>query len=736
MFKKTKNTKKPTDLRNAILWRIYAVMLIAFLGALLIVAKIGKVQYVDGERLKAKADSIYIALRPVVAPRGNILTEEGGLLATSLPYYKLHFDTRIVPKDTFMKYVDTLSACLAKYVDNEYTIGAYRARLKHARDIGHRYFPIRKNVGYLELERIKKFPLFNKGGQYKSGLIVDKMSKRQYPFKMLAHRTVGYIRSFVKMQGKDTLKNSDGLVMRDTMRVGLEGAFDHVLAGEAALKPMKCIGRNIWVPLSDMTQIEPQAGKDLVTTIDINIQDITETALLNTLQKHEADHGCAIVMEVATGEIKAIANIGFNKERTDYWETKNYAISEASEPGSTFKLATMMALFEHGYAQPNDSVDLNKGKTLFYDETMEDASSHGLYRTSVAKAFELSSNVGVAKLANKYYNKNRKTQEKFINFLRSLKFEESKIGFDGEGSSFIKDPQYADWSGITIPWMSIGYESYLTPLQTLNLYNTIANDGKMMRPQLVKEIRSYGHIEQLYRPEIIDRSLVNKATVRLVKDLLESVVDGSQGTAKNIRAAHYKIAGKTGTSIINYKQHKASGVSKKYRSSFAGYFPADNPKYSCIVVVTNPRSGFYGGRVAAPVFRAIADNCYAKTIEAHAAINHQKLAYSADDLPNLQVGYKQDYTLLMKDLKMPFQDASETAWSVSKVENDTLQLLSRNFKEKTVPNVVGMGLRDALFLLENAKIRVEVRGVGKVRSQSVKPGRSVNDAPSITLVLG
>jgi cell division protein FtsI (penicillin-binding protein 3) len=396
----------------------------------------------------------------------------------------------------------------------------------------------------------------------------------------------------------------------------------------------------------------------------------------------------------------------------------------------------MLSLFEHGFVQPKDTVDLNKGRTLFYDETMEDASSHGLYRTSVAKAFELSSNVGIAKLANKYYNKNKASQEKFINFLRALKFEQSKLGFDGEGSSFIKDPQYADWSGITIPWMSIGYESYLTPLQTLNLYNTIANNGRMMRPQLVKEIRSYGHADQVFGPQVIDRSLLSKQTVVLAKELLESVVNGTQGTAKNIRAEHYKIAGKTGTSIINYKQHKASGVSKKYRSSFAGYFPADNPKYSCIVVVTNPRSGFYGGRVAAPVFRAIADNCYAKTIEAHKAINTRKLAFASADLPDLQVGYKQDYKLMMQDLKMPFVDESATLWSVSKVEDDTLQLLSRNFQEKTVPNVVGMGLRDALYLLENAKIRVVVKGVGKVRSQSVKPGRSVNDAPSITLFLG
>jgi cell division protein FtsI (penicillin-binding protein 3) len=741
MSGKDQNPKaaKPVDVRNAILWRIYVVMLMTIIAAVVILLQIGKVQYMDGEELRAKADSIYIALRPVEAPRGNILAESGSLLATSLPYFQLHFDTKVVPKDTFMKYVDTLAACLARYVDNEYTIGAYRTRLKNARNAGHRYFPIRKNVGYLELEEIKKFPLFNKGGQYKSGLIIDKMSKRQYPFKMLAHRTVGYIRSYVKIdQSGDTIRDVRGVPVIDTTRVGLEEAFDHILSGEETLKPMKCIGSNIWVPLTDMSEIEPKAGKDIVTTLDVNIQDITEEALLRTLRDNQADHGCAIVMEVATGEIKAIANIGFNKDRTSYWETKNYAIAEAAEPGSTFKLATMMALFEHGHVKPTDTVNLNKGRIEFYEETMEDASYHGLTRTSVSKAFEISSNVGVARLANKYYNKDKASQKKYIDYLRGLRFEQSKLGFSGEGSSFIKDPDYRDWSGITIPWMAIGYESYLTPLQTLNLYNTIANNGQMMKPHIVKEIRSFGKTEQRFRPEIISRNLANKKTVAYVRQLLESVVAGKNGTAKNIKPEHYTIAGKTGTSIINYRAYRDKGETKKYRSSFAGYFPADKPVYSCIVVVTNPRVGFYGGRVAAPVFKEIADKCYSKIIAVHQAINDSARVYKGDKMPNLQVGFKSDFQTLIEGLGMPYKDASTTRWAVSRIENDTLALVTRNIKnqDKVIPNVVGMGLRDALYLLENRKIRVKVRGSGKVKSQSIKPGRSVNEAHTIELVLG
>jgi len=737
--KKVKATAKQDtgDIRNAILWRIYVIMLLAILAVLVIILRIGKVQYMDGERLRAKADSIYIALRPVEAPRGNILAENGSLLATSLPYFQLHFDTRVVPKDTFMHYVDTLSACLAKYVDSEYTVGAYHQRLLRARESGHRYFPIRKNVSYLELERIKKFPLFNKGGQYQSGLIVDKMSKRQYPFKMLAHRTIGYIRPYVKVRRNgDTIKTQDGTPVIDTMRVGLEQAFDHILSGEKALKPMKCIGSNIWVPLSDMGDIEPQSGKDIVTTLDINIQDITEKALLKTLQANQADHGCAVVMEVKTGEIKAIANIGFTNNRESFWETRNYAVGEAAEPGSTFKLATVMALFEHGYTTPSDTINLKRGKTVFYDEEMEDASYHGLTYTSVAKAFELSSNVGIARLANKYYNKNDRTRQQFVDYLRQLKFEESKLGFTGEGSSFIKGPDHVDWSGISIPWMSIGYESYLTPLQTLNLYNTVANNGKMMKPRIVKEVRAFGKTERKFKPEIINRQLISEGTVKYTKELLSRVVNGNKGTARNIRAEHYKIAGKTGTAITNYKKHKDLGVPKKYRASFVGYFPADDPVYSCIVVVTNPRANFYGGTVAAPVFKEIADKCYSKVVDVHYAINDSARVYVSNKMPDLQVGNKADFSLLLDELGMPYTDQSKTLWAVSMVEEDTLQLRTRNIQDRIVPNVVGMGLRDALYLLENRKLRVKVVGSGKVKSQSVKPGRSISEVHSITLVLG
>ncbi len=729
-------TDSTADAKNAILWRIYVIMLLAILSAVIIILRIGKIQYIDGDALREQAKEIYVAQQIVEAPRGNILAADGSLLATSLPYFQLHFDTRVVPKDTFYKYVDTLASCLARYVDDEYTIGAYRNRLIEAHKRNNRYFSIRKNVSYLELSRIKKFPLFNKGGANKSGLIVTKISKRQYPFKMLAHRTIGYIRHRARISKGDTLRNSAGVPLFDTMRVGLEEAFDHVLAGEKEMKAMKRIGSNIWVPLSDMSDIEPQSGKDVVTTIDVNIQDITEKALLKRLQVDRADHGCVIVMEVATGEIKAIANIGFTSDRSNYWETQNYAIGEAAEPGSTFKLTTMMALFDHGYAKPTDSVNLSLGKTKFYDEEMEDASYHGLYRTSLAKAFEMSSNVGVAKMANKYYNKDKESRDKYVQYLRDLRFEDSKLGFLGEGSSFIKGPEHPDWSGISVPWMSIGYETYLTPLQTLNLYNTVANNGKMMKPHIVKEIRAFGKLERAFEPDIINRNLIKPQTVKYAQQLLLSVVEGSKGSARSIRTDQYKIAGKTGTSIMNYGAYRRRKAEKKYRVSFAGYFPAEKPVYSCIVVITNPRNNIYGGTVAAPVFREIADKCYSKILDVHEPINDTARVYASAKMPDFQIGYKSDFELVMNDLKMPYRDNSNTLWSVSRVEQDSLILKTRVFQDNMVPNVVGMGLRDALYLMENKKLRVQVVGSGKVKSQSIKPGTSVGRVQSVKLVLG
>lgn len=727
--------KPTTEVKNTILWRIYMVMLAMLLLSVIILLRVLYTQYILGEELREKAQKRYIDNRPVEATRGNILAADGSLFATSLPYFELRFDAQAPHPDTFALYVDTLATCLSIYVDQSMTPGAWRQKLIEARKSNEKYLLIRRDVSYLDLQQIKSFPIF-KYGRHKGGFIYNKTSKRQYPFKMLAHRTVGYIRT---REAKDSL----GEPVVDTLMVGLEDAFNDILAGENAMRPMQRIAKDVWVPLSDISDIEPKAGMDLVTTLDVNIQDVAQKALLKGLQTYQADYGCAIVMDVATGEIRAMVNIGAtNPERTQYWESYNWAIADRVEPGSTFKLASILALLEDGYISPDDTVNLNLGKARFFDEVMEDASYHGLTITTMAKAFELSSNVGIARLANQHYNQDQEGRERFVKHLHNFGFQYPLLNeqLRGEQDPYIKNPSSPDWSGITVPWMSIGYEVGISPLQLLSFFNGVANNGRLMRPLLVKEIRAYGELKERFEPEILRRRMASQESIDMAKELLLRVTEGPRGTARDIKTPQYRIAGKTGTAIINYAAAKRGREAKRYRASFAGFFPVENPMYSCIVMVTNPRNGLYGGVVAAPIFREIADYCYTYATKSHPPMNRdlEQIVYTADKLPDLQVGKKDELLKLYQHFSMPVQDRSQTDWTIATVQADTVRLISRNIPNDVMPNVIGMGLRDALYLIENLEVNLKVKvvGVGKVRSQSVKPGRGLRGLSTITLVLG
>lgn len=710
-----------------------------FLG-LLVLARIVYIQYAQGAQLIAKSNEKTVRERTIEAQRGNILAADGSLLATSLPYYKVHWDLQKIKPDTFYKYLDTLSICIATYIDVENTVGSYRDKLLQAYEAGNRYFRIGTNLSYLQVERIRSFPLLNQK-EADIGLIVEPRNKRQYPFKALASQTVGQIR-YLDAAGQTVyfsdIPNRDiENLIKDTVLTGLELAYNEALAGESVRWMMQNIGNNTWVPLGDISKIEAKAGKDIITTLDINIQSVAHEALKRTLETYQADDGCVVVMDVQTGDIKAMVNLGYTQDRTTLWEFNNYAITHGVEPGSSFKIASMMALYEDGKIRLDDTLDLNQGRMVFYDQTMEDAYAHGMQRASVEKTFEISSNVGIAKLVDMHFNKTKEGQERFVGYLRNFRLDKlTGIQFPNEDKPFIKSPTSSDWSGITALWMSIGYELEITPLQLATFYNAIANNGKMMKPRLVKEIRSYGKTEQVFKPEILNRSIAKEETIKFAKYLLLRPVEGDRGTARTIRTSQYKIAGKTGTAIYNYKDHVERGVPKRYRASFSGFFPADNPAYTCVVFVTNPRTGLYGGVVAAPVFREIADRCYPKAINVQPALNELPASYSAKALPVLQVGFKDEIKTVLEYLKIPFYEEANTAWAVAQTRGDSLLLTMLNVQEDVVPNVVGMGLRDALFLLENRGIQVSVVGVGKVKSQSVKPGRNAQSVPTITLVLG
>ncbi len=690
------------DVKKQILWRIYLVMLLISLFACSIFMKAVKIQVIEGEKWRAKADSLYLDYRPVNAERGNIFASDGSLLATSLPMFELRMDTRAtgMTDDIFYDNVDSLSRCLASLEGSPYTYGGYRDRLLKAKKNGERYMLIQKNVTYPELQEIKKFPLFRLG-RYTGGLIVEKRSKRRKPFKMLAHRTIGYVRENAKS-------------------VGLEGAFNQLLAGEQGQRLMQRISGSTWIPVNDLTEIEPKNGQDIVTTIDVNIQDVTENALKKALIKHNAKHGCAVVMEVKTGKIRAIANIGKTEEGS-LWENYNYAVGASTEPGSTFKLAAMMALLEDKLVRLEDSVDLFKGQMEFAGEMMEDATYHALERATVKKVFEISSNVGIASLVHQHYKKTGNAAD-FIQHLKDFRLHQmTGIEIEGEGEPYIKEAFQDDWSHITLPWMSTGYEVRVTPLQLLTFYNAVANNGRMMKPYLVEEVQEVGVPLQVFKPTVLKRSIASYRTIQQAKALLEAVVE--TGTAKHIKFDGFKVAGKTGTVITNYRTGMPDNQ-KKYQASFAGFFPADNPAYSCIVVINNPvEKGYYGATVAAPVFREIAGKCYATHTAAHQAINTiKKPNLIAQKLPSEKVGNKQDFKEIMTYLDLPNKEKTKADWAVLTTAKDTVQVERRRFIPKKVPDVTGMGLKDALFLLGNEGLKVKTKGSGTIYRQSLIPG--------------
>lgn len=707
------------DIKNEILWRIYAVMVILILIAITIFVRTAQIQIVEGPYWKTKRDSIHVDLRPVRGERGSIMARDGSMLASSLPFYEIRMDTKAsaMTDKLFEENLDSLVACLMPWVKDRFsTKEDFKANLQSARIIGNRYYFIARGVSYPELQKIKTFPLL-KLGPYKGGLIVNRLSRRSKPYNMLAHRTIGYV--------------------TEDRKVGLEESFDNILQGASEMRLMQRVAGGYWIPLEDISDIEPKRGDDIVTTIDIDIQDITGNALLKALKANDAAHGCAIVMDVKTGAIRAIANIG-KTENGNYYEDYNYAIGTKSEPGSTFKLATMMALLEDGFVDLNDTIALNKGQYEFYGEEMKDASFHGLDSATVRTAFEISSNVGIAQMAFNYYEAKGKRKQ-FVKRLEQFHLnEKTNIEITGEEIPYIKSPKVtADkWSGTTVPWMAIGYEMELTPLQLLNLYNSVANGGKMMKPYLVSEVQRFGKTIETFEPEVIDNQIARPSTIKKVQQLLEGVVEN--GTANNIKPITYRIAGKTGTAQRNYSKIK-KGERLKYQASFAGYFPANNPAYSCIVVITDPNTGqFYGSQVAAPVFKEIADKCYVKETKSQIAINQNpKVPLTYQKLPVYSLGYRKDFEVALNYLDLKYNKDVLTDWIVMDIDSSSMLLQPRVEKvKKVVPNVIGMGLRDAIYKMEEKGIRIYVvKGKGKVVSQSVKAGREIKMGMRVYLTL-
>lgn len=695
------------SLKREIVIRTSLVYLGVLLIGLLILGKALHLQLFEKEEW-AQEENSTVRHKVIEPNRGNIYSSDGRLLAVSVPFYEIYMDFRSesFTRDIFDAGVDELSKSLSSLFQDRHW-STYKRDLVRARENGDRYFLVKRKVTYTQLQKVKQFPIF-KLGRYQGGVRYIQQNKRVTPYDRLAYRTVGYTMS-------DDYKSV----------VGIEGAYDDELKGVEGYRLSRKIRGDVWMPINDANEIEPEDGQDVVTTIDVDLQDVAENALEEQLMRHGADHGTVVLMEVKTGKVRAIANLS-KDENGDYDESYNFAIGEATEPGSTFKLASMIALLEDGHVHPGDIVDIGKGETSYFGHPVEDSQHGSLGKITVQRAFEVSSNVGISKLVYENY---KEKPEQFVNRLYEMGLNQ-KLGVEikGEGRPEIKYTDDKYWSGLSLPMMSMGYEVLMTPLQILALYNAVANDGKMMKPIFVEEIRSHGKVIKKGESEVLNNHICSRETLVQIKEMLKGVVDS--GTASNLANTHYKIAGKTGTAQVSLSKE---GYSKLYQASFVGYFPADEPKYSCIVVVNAPsKQIYYGNVVAGPIFREITDRIYVKDFDLHK--DQVLLVNQSLQAPYSKSGSGDDLAAAFEHLNLTLQQQGDKSlWVSTRSTPEGVISSSRQVSNYLVPNVVDMGLKDAVYLLESRGLKVVAAGRGTVRGQSQVAGSAIRKGTVIKL---
>ena len=703
------------DIKNSILTRIRIALFAIGLVAVLVLIKIGNVQFVEADKWLSIAKENGLKFRTVKATRGNVLSDNGTFLATSLPFYKLAIDPTVAHEDTFNNNLDTLSSLLADYFQ-EKPKEEYLAELQEARLTRDRYYVVsrKKLVSYQERKILKNWPLFREG-RYRGGVLFEKVDKRFRPYDPIGRRTIGFL---IDSDSTEELKGR-----------GLEYSFNADLAGVDGEALYQRIAGGRWKPVEDESMVKTENGFDVQTTINIDFQERATNILESSLRRHAANYGVLILMEVETGEIKAMVNLGRNS-KGNYTENYNYAVGNqgVTEPGSTFKTASMMAILEATDVDTSDVINTEEGQYMFYDDCiMTDAAVYGYGNLDVKSVFEKSSNIGVSKMAFRHF------QDKpmaFYNYLKKFGLTDP-LDFQmvGGGEPQVFKPGDEFWSGCSLPWMSIGYEVKISPLQLLTFYNAIANNGKRIEPLLVKRVLKGGHITvEEFESKVLDEQICSDKTLGILKTMLEGVVE--RGTAKNIKTEEYKIAGKTGTT---HKLYRGKYVDKYY-TSFAGYFPADKPKYSCIVVVDEPKTErHYGGDVAAPVFRELADWLFDVGIEQ----NLDELEYAQGTLPFIQNGKYQDLKKLSSEFGLKSLPMNTEEWVRTDLQGDTILWKDNVVREELMPDVVGMTLKDAIYLLENRGLDVQVIGRGgRVRKQSLGFGRKVRKGDRVFITMG
>lgn len=709
------------SIRANILIRVYIAFGLILIFAMAVMIQLYRVQFIQGKAWKAKAESQSIRFENVEAARGNIFAVDGSLLATSVPEYELHMDMfapGIENDQVFLANVDSLGIRMSQYF-GDHSAADYTKMLRDARKDSSNYQLIRRKVGYQQLKDIYKFPIFRMG-RIKGGLIVTPKNKRVLPFQTLAQRTIGY-------------KNTNGV---KAVSVGLEGAYSRYIDGENGSRLMHRIARGVWEPVKDADEVAPKEGADIMSTLDVNFQDVAQQVLKKQLDSIQADFGTVVLMEVATGEVRAIANYT-HTPKGDYKETINYAIGYEAEPGSTFKLASYMTLLDQHKIDTSTRVDIQHGRYEMINPrngktflTIKDAEDGGSV-VSAKRAFEESSNVGAVKFVYGAYKNNPR---EFTDALYRYHLNEQNVlQIPGEGHPLIKNPDSKHWNKLqSVAQMAYGYELTLTPLQMLTFYNSVANNGKEIAPIFVKEIRRMGNTVDRFQSRVINPKICSDETLAKIKGMLEGVV--LEGTGKLvIKNKMYSVAGKTGTAQIADGK-KGYGDKNSHQASFCGYFPADKPKYSMIVVISNPHVGSHlAAWVAGPVFRKIADRVYARDLE----INQSAPTHFVGNTqqPKTMEGniraVKQVYTKLgVKPLYASVDNvnAVDTSSGIAFADNN-------KYKKGTVPQVTGMGLSDALYILGNAGYKVAVLGSGTVKRQSINPGMGSPKGTKITIEL-
>jgi len=700
------------DIKKDILVRTYLVYLVIICFGVAIAGKAIYTQQAQGNYWRSMADTAHNRTEILTAERGSIYAEDGSVLSTSIPEFDIYIDfgadgLRTKNGKLFKENIDSLAGCLSGlFLDED--AATYKREFQKAFNNEERYYLFKRKISFQQWEAMKKFPLIRLG-KNKSGFIADVRTKRLNPFKLFANRTIG--------------------IARNENKVGLEKAYDTSLSGENGERLVRYVSGGASIPI-DGSDVEAVDGDDIVTTLDIAIQDIAEQALGKMMYENRCESGTCIVMEVKTGKIRAIANLGRQKD-SSYWEDYNYAIS-TTEPGSTFKLATLISVMEDGYANINTPVDLEGGRWVVGGETVFDSEFHGLHQTTVQHAFEHSSNVGMAKLV---YNNYRSQPSKFLSHLHKLRFDTlTGIDLPGEVRPTIHRPGGKQWSNTTLPWMGFGYSLAVSPLQTLTLYNAVANGGKMMKPYLVNSIMKDGEVKVQHEPTVLNEKICSDNTLKQLFTCLEGVV--LNGTAKALQTKAYRFGAKTGTALVADKG--ITYADRVFQSSFAGFFPIEDPQYSCIVVIRNHAHAakFYGGAVAGPVFREVADKLFGMKVQPGIL---QAAAMRKDSSLYQFASATTTAKMVMGQMGIKWKDSAVDRKRTSVIatgKDYNLTMKGINVSNSTMPFIRGMMLRDALALCESMGLRTTIKGSGRVMNQSVEPGAIVKKGQAVHLELG